>query len=282
MAYRDSITRGMLDVPGASLCYEVQGSGPALLLIPGGPADAAGFRRLAGLLSDEFSVVTYDPRGLSRSSVEDPRQEIAVETQAEDAYRLLCAVNPEPAYVFGSSGGAITGLALVAKHPNAVRVLIAHEPPVMSLLPERDAVAKQNEDVYQTYLQQGAGPAMMKFMAMAGFQAGPPQSEEDVAEESNPEMREAMEHMSANLDLFLGQMLREIVAYKPDAERLSAGPARVVVARGTTSEGQLAYRTATALAELLGVEPVQFPGDHGGYAADPEHFAQTLRQVLAG
>ncbi len=282
MTYRDSITRGMLDVPGASLCYEVQGSGPALLLIPGGPADAAGFRHLAGLLSDEFSVVTYDPRGLSRSSVEDPSQEITVETQAEDAYRLLSAVTSEPAYVFGSSGGAVTGLELVANHPNTVRVLIAHEPPVMSLLPERDAVATQNEEVYQTYLQQGVGPAMMKFMAMAGFQAGPPPSEASAAEEPNPEMREAMERMTANLDLFLGQMLREIVAYKPDAERLSAGPASVVVARGTTSEGQLAYRTATALADLLGVTSVQFPGDHGGYAANPEEFAQTLCQVLAG
>ena len=278
MVYRDSMTRGMLDVPGASLCYEVQGSGPALLLIPGGPADAAGFRHMAKLLSEQFSVVTYDPRGLSRSSVDDPSQVITVDTQAEDAYRLLNAVTSEPAYVFGNSGGAITGLELVTKHPNAVRVLIAHEPPVAELLPNHGEVAQQNEEVYQTYLREGAGPAMMKFMAMAGFQAGPPRHE---PEEPNAEMREAMESMRANLELFLSQMLREIVAYRPNAERLTAGPTRVVVARGTTSEGQLAYRTATALADLLDVEPVQFPGDHGGFAADSEQFAQTLRQVLA-
>jgi len=276
MVYRDSTTRGMLDVPGASLCYEVQGSGAALLLIPGGPADAMGFRHLAEILSDTYSVVTYDPRGLSRSSVEDPSQVITVETQAKDAYRLLNAVTSDPAYVFGSSGGAVTGLELVTKHPNSVRVLIAHEPPVIELLPDRDAVAAQNEEVYQTYLSQGIGPAMMRFAAMAGLQAAPPRESE------NPEMQEAMERMGANLDLFLGQMLREIVTYKPDVERLKPGPARVVVGRGTTSEGQLAYRTATALAELLGVAPVTFPGDHGGYAAEPEAFARTLRQVLAG
>ncbi|MGA7669785.1 MAG: alpha/beta hydrolase [Nitrolancea sp.] len=275
MVYRDSTTCGMLDVPGASLCYEVQGTGATLLLIPGGPADAMGFRRLADLLSDTFSVVTYDPRGLSRSIVDDPSQVITVATQADDAYRLLNAVTSEPAHVFGSSGGAITGLELVTKHPNSVRVLIAHEPPIIEPLPDRDAVAAQNEEVYQTYLSQGIGPAMMRFGAMAGLQAAVPMERE------NPEMREAMERMGANLGLFLGQMLREIVAYKPDANSLSAGAIRVVVARGTTSEGQLAYRTATALADLLGVEPVQFPGDHGGYAAEPEVFARTLRQVLA-
>jgi pimeloyl-ACP methyl ester carboxylesterase len=277
MPYADSLIKGTLDVPGAHLCYEVRGSGPALLLIPGGPADAAGFERVASLLASDYSVITYDPRGLSRSSVHDPEQDISVTVQADDAHRLLEAVTSEPAYVFGSSGGAITGLALVARYPAQIRTLIAHEPPVIELLPDRDVVVAQNQEVYRTYLRQGAGPAMMKFMAMAGFDVGEQPDPTD-----DPAMREAIDRMRANLDLFFGRMYRGITGYRPDINALRAAGPRLQIACGMTSAGQLAHRTAIALAGTLGMAPVQFPGDHGGYATDPEKFAQTLRQVLAG
>ncbi len=275
-------TAGTLDLPGAQLCYEIRGSGPTLLLIPGGPADASSFERLVARLTPTYSVVTYDPRGLSRSTIDDQDQAITVTTQADDAHRLLEAVTAEPAYVLGSSGGAITGLELVRRHPEQIRTLIAHEPPLIELLPDREQVVAQNEEVYQTYLQAGAFPALMKFMAMAGLGSDHDVAPPDSQEEPGPEARKAMVGLQRNLDLFFGQMLREITGYRPDVNALRTASTRVVIGCGTTSAGQLAHQTSLALADLLDTPPVHFPGGHGGYTEDPDQFAEVLCAVLSG
>src|SRR5206468_11355368 len=94
------ITSERLGVPGASLYYEVRGSGPVLLMIPGGPADANSFQGIAPHLTDEFTLVTYDPRGISRSPLDEPIDDRRiVELFADDAHRLLAAVGTEPAFV---------------------------------------------------------------------------------------------------------------------------------------------------------------------------------------
>ncbi len=279
MTDSDSQTRGTLDVPGAQLCYDVRGTGPILLLIPGGPADASTFAPIVPFLIEDFRVVTYDPRGLSRSSIDDSSRDVLVQIQAEDAHRLLQAVTDEPAYVFGNSGGAITGLTLVERYPEQVQALIAHEPPVIELLPNRDEVSATTEEIYQTYLAQGIWPAMMKFLTMAGITPGRPAERTD-AEQEDARGSDAMAEMERNFRLFLGSMLREIVSYQPDIARLNAVSSRVLIGRGMTSPGQLAYRTASALAEQLGTATVSFPGGHGGYGEEPEAFAQVLRRVL--
>ena len=95
-----------LGVPGASLYYEVRGSGPVLLMMPGGPADAGAFRRIAEPLESHYTVVTYDPRGLSHSTLDGPLQDDRiVEIFADDVHRLLTAAAKEGADVFASSGG---------------------------------------------------------------------------------------------------------------------------------------------------------------------------------
>ena len=43
-----------------------------------------------------------------------------------------------PVDLFASSGGAVNALALVAKHPEDVRTLVAHEPPIATILPDRE------------------------------------------------------------------------------------------------------------------------------------------------
>src|SRR2546421_4681124 len=129
-----------LNVPGASIYYEVRGSGPVLLMMPGGPADASAFRRIAGHLESDYTVVTYDPRGLSHSTLDVPvKDERIVEIFADDAHRLLTATAKEPAFVFGSSGGAVIALELVARHPEQDLALVAHEPPALALMPETDS-----------------------------------------------------------------------------------------------------------------------------------------------
>jgi len=166
----NSTKEDQLKVPGASLYYETRGSGPVLLLIPGGPTDATIFAGLAPRVSDSYTVVTYDPRGLSRSKLDVlPEDRRIVEIFADDAHRLLTAVGSEPAFVFGNSGGALVGLALVTRYPQQVRTLVAHEPPAATLLPDGSAALVAMQEVYDTYRSTGIGPAMQKFLVAAGI-----------------------------------------------------------------------------------------------------------------
>ncbi len=265
-----------LKVPGATLHYEVGGTGPVLLLIPGGPADAGAFAPIRGELSDRHTLVTYDPRGLSRSTFDGEPQDTSVGTFADDARRLIEAVGDGPAYVLASSGGALVGLELVSRHPEQVRVLVAHEPPLTRLLDDADEHARFAREVHDTYLSEGVGLAMGKFLASAGLDQNPPQPPAG----PTPEMAEAMARMQGNFDFFLGHMWLSLGDYAPDIPRLRSAPITVAVGEG--SEGQLAYRAAVALAERLGKEPVVFPGDHGGFNSHPEAFARRLEEVLGG
>jgi pimeloyl-ACP methyl ester carboxylesterase len=269
------VTTHTLRAPGATLQYEVRGAGPVLLLIPGGPMDAGGFASVASLLTDQYTVVTYDPRGLSRSTHHDTARTVTPDLQADDAHRLLAAVGTEPADVFGSSGGALTGLQLAARHPEQVRTLVAHEPPVTELLPDRDRHRALGQEVYDTYLREGVGPAMATFLAGAGLDDGAqPQ------EEPSPDLLEGMARMRANFEFFLGHMWQGMAGYLPDIATLRTIPTRVVVAFGDASQGQVAHQAAVALAERLATAPVTFPGDHGGFGSHPEAFAGTLHEVL--
>ncbi|MGE5287359.1 MAG: alpha/beta hydrolase [Micromonosporaceae bacterium] len=265
-----------LDVPGARLYYERRGTGPLLLMI-GSPMDSTGFASLAGTLAGRYTVVTYDPRGIGKSSREDPTQDVTPGQQADDVHRLLAALGGGPADVFGSSGGAVVGLALVTAHPGQVRTLVAHEPPVIELLPDRDQVRAQIEDIYDTYRAEGAEKAMGKFMAHAGLGGPASQQADGTRWEPSPEQ---LARMRATTDVFLAHLIRPTTRYRPDIDALRAAPTRIVVAAGATSKGQLANRTAVALAGQLGSAVVEFPGDHGGFVALPEQCGLVLDQLL--
>ena len=257
-----------LDVPGARLSYDVRGAGPVLLLIPGGPADGRVFGRIAPVLAARHTVVTYAPRGVGESTREDGAADIPIAVQADDARRVLAAVAGAPADVLGSSGGAATALELIARHPDRVRAVVAHEPPVVALLPDAGPLRARVEAIHGTYLAHGAGAAMAEFLVFAGF--APPGTPAPPVDGS------------ADVALFLGHMLRPIIGYGPDAAALRAVSGRLRVGVGATSAGQVAHRTAPALAEALGTPPVHFPGGHAGFATDPEEFAEVLHATLAG
>jgi pimeloyl-ACP methyl ester carboxylesterase len=266
----------MLDVPGARLYYERRGDGPLLLLI-GSPMDSTGFAGLAQVLAGRYTVVTYDPRGIGHSTREDTSSDITPEQQADDVHRLLSALGGGPADIFGSSGGAVVGLALVTAHPSQIRTLVVHEPPVIDLLPDRDQVRAQFQDVYDTYRADGPDQAMPKFMAHAGLGDPPGQEAGAPAWQPTPEQAATMR---AAAETFLAHLLRPTTSYRPDLETLRSATPRVVVAVGATSQSQLAHRTALALADRLGTPAVEFPGDHGGFVSQPAPFAQTLYQLL--
>src|SRR5713226_173912 len=267
-----------LKVPGASIYYEVRGSGPVLLMMPGGPADAGAFRRIAEYLEPYYTVVTYDPRGLSHSTLDAPvNDERIVQIFADDAHRLLTVTAKEPAFVFGSSGGAVIALELAARHPEQVRTVVSHEPPAPALQPDPARGRAAMEEIVQTYLTAGIGPAMQKFMVQTRIRSGPPPPP---AGEPTPEMREGMAQMTRNMDFWLGHYFLAIAAYEPDINALRAGSTRIVPGVGEESRGELAHEGGLRLAERLGTQAVVFPGAHGGFDTHAAEFAVKLREVL--
>src|SRR5438067_9627605 len=268
-----------LKVPGASIHYEVRGSGPVLRMIPGGPADASAFSRIAGHLDSDYTVLTYDPRGLSQSRLDEPLQDDrVVEIFADDAHRLMTATSTEPGFVFGSSGGAVIGLELAARHPEQIRTLVSHEPPAPALLPDPSRERAAMEEIVQIYRTAGIGPAMQKFMVQTRIRTGPPPPPPG---EPTPEMREGMAQMQRNMDFWLGHSFTAIANYEPDVAALKSGPVRIIPAVGKDSRGELANDGGLALAKRLGVEAAEFPGAHGSFESHAAEFAVKLREVLS-
>ena len=269
-----------LQVPGASLYYEVRGSGPVLLMMPGGPADATTFRPLESDLASRYTVVTYDPRGLSHSKLEGPLDDSRmVQIFADDVHRLLAKLTDAKACVFASSGGAVIALELAVRHPEQLDTVIAHEPPSPSLVPDSVHVRAAMEDVCDTHATEGLWPAMNKFMVLVGIEGGPPPASEG---EPTPEQLEAMAQMQRNMDFFFGRYIRNIARYEPDYAALKSCPCRVVAAVGQESRGQLAHEGGLGLATRLGTEALVFPGDHGGFTGRPAAFSAKLLEVLKG
>jgi pimeloyl-ACP methyl ester carboxylesterase len=282
-------TTKTLDALGASLTYDVRSGGtgdqPVLLLI-GSPMGAGGFVTLAGHFTDR-TVVTYDPRGTERSVLDDPASAITPDIHADDIHRVIEAIGGGPVDLFASSGGAVNALALVARHPGDVRTLVAHEPPLASLLPDREHALAACRAVYETYQQKGMNAGMAHFIAVVMHRGA--FTPEVVAQ---PAPDPAMFGMPAGddgdrNDPMLSKTILTIPSYEPDFDGLRAAPTRVIVAAGEGSTGEMAHRGALAVAERLGTKPVTFPSDHGGFLGgeygqmgEPDAFAAKLRDVL--
>jgi pimeloyl-ACP methyl ester carboxylesterase len=282
-------TTRTLEAPGATITYDVRpgdGADQVALLLIGSPMGAGGFGTLGSHFPDR-TVVTYDPRGVERSTKADPATESTPEQHADDLHRVIAAVGLGPVDVFASSGGAVNALALVAAHPEDVRTLVAHEPPLAAILPDRAGALAITEAIGATYQASGFGPAMAQFIAVVGHR-GPITPEFAAAPPPDPAMFGLpTEDDGKRTDPLLFQNIVTCTHYQPDIAALKAASTRVVLAAGTESEGQMAYRGGVAMAELLGTTPVIFPSDHGGFlggeygqAGDPDAFAAKLREVL--
>jgi pimeloyl-ACP methyl ester carboxylesterase len=278
-----------LDVPGAVLTYDIrsnESSTEPILLLIGSPMGAGGFGTLAGHFADR-TVVTYDPRGVERSRKTGGATESTPDEHADDVHRLISALDSGPVDLFASSGGAVNALALVARHPEQVRVLVAHEPPVAQVLPDREAALSAARDIHETYLRSGVGPGMVKFITLASHKGAIPA---DFADQPMPDPAAfgmTSEDDGSRDDALLGQNMVSCTHYQPDLDALRAGSTRIVMAAGAESEGEMAHRGAEAVAERLGTKPVTFPSGHGGFLGgeygqmgEPDAFATTLRQVL--
>jgi pimeloyl-ACP methyl ester carboxylesterase len=273
-----------LERPGATLTYDVreaerESTEPVLLMI-GSPMDASGFTTLAGHFPDR-TVVTYDPRGVGRSPQADGVTGATPDEHAEDLHRLISELDAGPVDIFASSGGAVNALALVTRHPEQVRTLVAHEPPLATVLPDRDDALAVTEDIHQTYERDGLGPAMAKFIAFTSVRGPTPADFPNHA--PNPaDVGLPTEDDGSRDHPLLGPHMIYVTRYEPDFDHLREASTRIVVAAGAESEGTFPYRAALAVAERLGTEAVIFPSHHGGFheQGDPDAFAATLHRVL--
>lgn len=282
------LTTHTIEVDGATLTYDVHEPdapiGKRPLFIFGSPMGASGFEQLVGHFKDR-TVITYDPRGMERST-RDPGSELTVEVHAEDYHRVVEAVGLGPVDAFGSSGGGMCGLHWLVAHPEDVLTFVAHEPPVITLLEDREMATKAFADIVATYQRSGFGPAMAKFIQLVMHQGLLPDDYLDGPAPDPTPFGLPTEDDGSRDDLLLSGNLA-MPPFEPDADALRASSVRIVPAIGALGEGGLARRGGEAVARLLGVEAVVFPGDHGGFAAnewslgnDPAAFARTLHEVL--
>jgi pimeloyl-ACP methyl ester carboxylesterase len=284
-------TTQTLKVSGATLAYDVRRNDkskePPLFLI-GSPMGAAGFSTLAGHFPGR-TIVTYDPRGVERSVKDDVKTPVDPDMHGDDISHVIDAIGGGPVDMFASSGGAVNALALVARHPGKVRTLVAHEPPLAGLLPERQAALDACRAVAETYQQKGFGHGMAQFIALVSLEGPIPP---DFAGRPYPapgDMGMPNEDDGFRDDPLLGQNMVTCTQYEPDFGVLRSVPTRIVIAAGETSGDTLACRTAHALADKIGVETTILPGDHAaflggeyGQTGDPHAFGPALRRVLAG
>jgi pimeloyl-ACP methyl ester carboxylesterase len=263
-----------LRVPDALLHYEVRGQGPLVVLV-GAPMDARSFAPLADRLATNHTVLTTDPRGINRSTVDDPDRDSTPQLRADDLARLVTHLGAGPAVVLGSSGGAVSALALVQAHPELVHTVIAHEPPLIELLDDREQLLAQTEGIVATHLSGDVTGSWRKFLAQANIAM--PEAVFEVMFGGDRDPQQAADELH-----WFAHELRPTIRWQPDITALRDGPTRIVVGIGEESRGQLCDRTSTALTEALGIEPTMFPGGHTGFAEDPDGFYPRLRAVLEG
>ena len=284
-------TTHILETAEADIVYDVRGPLPTAdgrppLFMIAQPMDASGFATLASYFPDR-TVVTYDPRGLGRSVRKDGRVENTPTLQAVDVHAVIEALGVGPVEMFASSGGAVTALALVTAHPDDLTTLVAHEPPIIPVLPDAEAAERARAGFRDIYEAKGTGAGMAAFVAMTSWRG-------EFTDEyfSQPSPDPAQFGMSAEDDgrrddPLLSDRSWPITGYRPDVDALAAAPTRIVIAVGEESLGTFTGRAAVAIAELLGQQPTVFPSHHGGfmggeygYAGQPEEFARKLREVL--
>ncbi|MFE6553658.1 alpha/beta fold hydrolase [Streptomyces sp. NPDC057746] len=267
-----------LRVNGATLHYEVRGQGPLLLLIPGGTGGAATFEDIVDGLAAEYTVATYDPRGMSRSMLNEPEAEQTVAEHAEDALRIIELLSPdEPVRVFGASSGAIVALHLLSAHPERVARVVAHEPPVVEVLPDAADHRALLAHVRGTLRAQGLMPAMTVFAAgLKGDGESAPKPEIKLP----PRAAARAEQTMADLPYFVGRIVPGFMSYAPDIRRLKALSNRLALVGGQDSQGELPYRATARLAEHLGTDLLHFPGGHIGLTTHPTEFGESLRKTL--
>jgi 3-oxoadipate enol-lactonase len=118
-AGQEQATRGLAEVNGTRLAYEMMGEGRTVVFIHGGLVDSRmwddQFRRFAG----RYRVIRYDLRGFGKSAFPTGPY-----SNVEDLYALLKFLKVERASLIGLSLGGMIAADLALEHPEMVDRLV--------------------------------------------------------------------------------------------------------------------------------------------------------------
>lgn len=274
---------GRVTTESDELYFEVRGTGPPLLLIPGGGGDGAAYSLIADLLSDECKVITYDRRANARSTMNEP-QNFEISQQSRDAVAVLGAVGEMSAFVVGNSSGAVIALDMATTHPEAVRAIVAHEPPVARVHPDAERWQRFFAAVHATAFRFGANVAMLKFALGVGVDFSFWQAAKAARAMRSYRKQSGERYLprAVTTAFFVKQELLPVTNYLPDVAAIKRSGVKMYMAAGKRSlEKKRFYaETARILAERLRCEMVTFPGHHGSFVDMPDQWAATLRDVL--
>ena len=274
-----------LTVPGAKLFYEVGGQGPLLIMIPGAAGTGEVFRPLIASLAERYQVVTYDRRGFSRSELDGPQDyDHRLDTDADDVRRLIMQLTDKrstpqsgsvdkPAIVFGNSSGATVALEVLIRYPERVDIVVAHEPPVVNLLPDAAKWIAFFDEVYDTYRQSVVTKAMHQFAS------GVLGSEDSKVLARNMKLHTNEQNL-ANATYWMEHELRQYPRVGLDLDALTAHSEQILLVGGRDSQDQMTYQPGKVLAQKLGLDIVNLPGGHLGFMAYPTEFAHEFMDAL--
>lgn len=266
-------TTGLVDVGTTTLYHEVRGRGPVLLLITGGSGDAGEWSRVAPFLAKQFTVVTYDRRGLSRSPRPDGWSHTSVDEQADDAAALLRTLDLAPAVIVGHSGGAAIACGLVARHPNVVRHAVIYEPPLLAVVPDGEQVVGGFQTMVEEAMAEGGPRRAMEVFIRAN--AG----DEAYASWLASTDAALRERIFGNAETFFSIDLPAFATFVPDLDRLRASGVPLTVVVGEDNKENWYGAAARWLVEGTGARLVELPGGHGGFETHQEAFVALVRDI---
>jgi pimeloyl-ACP methyl ester carboxylesterase len=291
----NGVISGTVACDGADIYYEQRGAGPPLLMIAGGGGDCGAYAGLADILAADYTVLTYDRRGNSRSPLHRPPALITMAEQSRDAVAVLRAAGFESARVFGNSGGATIALDLAAYHPQAVGGVIAHEPPLPTVLPDAARYLAEYDEIARVLEAEGWQAAFRLFQLLIGHLPADAQARVttvllEPAKVLRPGPRlDLMQRLSHNWEYLVRFEIQPFIHYEPDLDRiaaagtpvaLAAGVYTIALARSEDLGRDPRHRPAVAIADRLGAEFAEFPGGHQAPLEIPGPFAAALRALF--
>ncbi|HZD35656.1 MAG TPA: alpha/beta hydrolase [Nitrososphaeraceae archaeon] len=196
---------------------------------------------------------------------------MAVAQQVRIAASIIKAMGFEKAIVVGRSGGAIIGLELAAVNPKVVEFLIAHEAPVIELLPDLDERLQWRafvNEIYTKSQREGSQAAQSEFMASL------------INVPDTPYPSDLNQRISGNVDFFFEHEFRAFFEYMPKIGDIRNYDLKMVTATGRDSDNAYYVQATKVLSSNLGCENVEFPGHHDVSFWMPEKFAGAIENTL--
>ena len=266
-----------LTTPEATLHYQLTGTGPLLAISQSGEGDADRSADLIPHLAGRYRVLTYDRRGLSRSSGRAGTPPASIADHASDLHHLLAAATDRPAILLGCSLGAVIGLHLAVAHPGQLATLIAHEPIAPWLLPDDEAKRHRAElaEIRHRYELDGLGAAITYLADTLGIRPAAAGGEPGRTDFPMDENR------VRNFDHFLRHDVDAAIADDLDAGSLADSGTRILPAVGQATPRTVHdYRCALALSAVVNRPVSTFPGGHNGNLTHPARYAREVLRVL--